>query len=206
MSPAAYDSLCCSHTPVIRHRYRRDKVSAISAVTVSARRRRCGLYIHFYPGSNPCGGRGVPACLAPPTSRPRHRPLGRRQHSQGARCSCPAHTRCPRLHIERFPGYAPDLNPDEFVWTHFKATLNVEELMTALCRITKKARKRPELLRSFIAASELPALLRSECLLVMHMSISPHESASSYLRTRRSAATCAQDLSAGECEAGAGPV
>src|SRR5207247_3548356 len=35
------------HTPIIRHRYRRDKVSAISAVTVSARRRRCGLYIHF---------------------------------------------------------------------------------------------------------------------------------------------------------------
>ena len=40
------------HTPIIRHRYRRDKVSAISAVTVSARRRRCGLYIHFHPGSN----------------------------------------------------------------------------------------------------------------------------------------------------------
>jgi hypothetical protein len=31
--------------------------------------------------------------------------------------------------------------------------------MTALCRITKKARKRPALLRSFITASELPAFL-----------------------------------------------
>jgi len=40
------------HTPIIRHRYRRDKVSAISAVPVSPRRRRCGLYIHFYPGSH----------------------------------------------------------------------------------------------------------------------------------------------------------
>jgi transposase len=74
-------------------------------------------------------------------------------------------TRCPRLHVEPFPGYAPDLNPDEFVWTHFKATLangrpdNLDELMAALCRITKKARKRPELLRSFITASELPAFL-----------------------------------------------
>jgi hypothetical protein len=75
------------------------------------------------------------------------------------------------------PGYAPDLNADEFVWTHFKATLangrpdNVDELMAALCRITKKARQRPALLRSFIAASELPTFLRPECLLVMHMSI-----------------------------------
>ena len=73
--------------------------------------------------------------------------------------------RCPRLHVERFPGYAPDLNPDEFVWTHFKATLangrpdNLDELMAALCRITKKARRRPALLRSFIAASDLPAFL-----------------------------------------------
>jgi hypothetical protein len=74
-------------------------------------------------------------------------------------------TRCPRLHVEPFPGYAPDLNPDEFVWTHFKATLangrsdNLDELMAALCRITKKARKRPALLRSFITASERPAFL-----------------------------------------------
>jgi transposase len=69
------------------------------------------------------------------------------------------------LHVEPFPGYAPDLNPDEFVWTHFKATLangrpdNLAELMGALCRITTQARKRPALLRSVIAAAELPAFL-----------------------------------------------
>jgi hypothetical protein len=34
---------------------------------------------------------------------------------------------------------------------------NLTELMAALCRITKKARKRPALLRSFVTASELPA-------------------------------------------------
>jgi len=50
----------------------------------------------------------------------------------------------------------PRPDPDEFVWTRFKATLangrpdNLDELMVALCRITKKARKRTELLRSFI--------------------------------------------------------
>src|SRR3989442_11971391 len=35
-------------TPIVRHRYRRDKVSAISAVTVSPQRHRCGLYAHFH--------------------------------------------------------------------------------------------------------------------------------------------------------------
>ena len=44
--------------------------------------------------------------------------------------------RCPRLHLEWFPGYAPELNPDELVWAHFKAKLanghpdNLDELMT----------------------------------------------------------------------------
>jgi hypothetical protein len=26
----------------------------------------------------------------------------------------------PRLHLETFPGYAPELNPDEFVWNNLR--------------------------------------------------------------------------------------
>jgi transposase len=61
-----------------------------------------------------------------------------------------------------FPGYPPELNPDELVWAHFKGTLangspkNLDELLATLCRLTKKVRKRPELIRSFITGSELP--------------------------------------------------
>ena len=154
------------HTPIIRHRYRRDKVSAISAVTVSARRRRCGLYIHFYPGSNITHVE-VAVFLRAVLRQLRGHVIvlwdgGSIHKGPDVRALL---TRCPRLHVEAVPGYAPDLNPDEFVWTHFKATLangrpdNLDELMAALCRITKKARKRPALLRSFITASELPAFL-----------------------------------------------
>jgi len=154
------------HTPIIRHRYRRDKVSAISAVTVSARRRRCGLYIHFYPGSN-LTHIEVAVFLRALLRQLRGHVIvlwdgGSIHKGPDVRALL---TRCPRLHVEPFPGYAPDLNPDEFVWTHFKATLangrpdNLDELMAALGRITKKAQKRPELLRSFITASELPAFL-----------------------------------------------
>ena len=75
--------------------------------------------------------------------------------------------RHPRLHIESFPAYAPELNPDEGVWGHYKRALangrpdNVGELLDILSRLTKKVRSRPALLRSFITASDLPPLLRS---------------------------------------------
>ncbi len=73
--------------------------------------------------------------------------------------------RCPRLHLERFPGYAPELNPDELVWAHFKATLanghpeNLDELARTLGRITKDVRGRPDLIRSFVAGSARPSFL-----------------------------------------------
>jgi len=35
-------------TPLLRHHYLRDKVPAISALTVSPRRHRCGPYAHFH--------------------------------------------------------------------------------------------------------------------------------------------------------------
>jgi transposase len=73
--------------------------------------------------------------------------------------------RQPRLHIEWFPGYAPELNPDEFVWTHCKNALansrpdNVDELLDRLCHVAREIRRRPHLIRSFVLASDLPAFL-----------------------------------------------
>jgi hypothetical protein len=54
---------------------------------------------------------------------------------------------------------------DEFVWTHFNAALangrpdNLHQLLTTLCRLTAKVRRRPALIRSFVAAADLPAFL-----------------------------------------------
>lgn len=150
-------------TPILRHRYRRDKISAISAVTLSARRHRIGLYLHFHPDQNITHVE-VAVFL---------RALLRHLHGHvivvwdgGSIHKGPdVRTllgRCRRLHVEHFPGYAPELNPDEFVWAHLKTMLangrpdTLDELLTTLCRITKKMSKRPDLLRSFITASELP--------------------------------------------------
>ena len=148
-------------TPVIRHRYRRDKISAISAVTLSPTRRRCGLHAHFHydnithievalflrlllrhltghiivlmDNGSIHGGEAVHALLA------RH----------------------PRLHIEWFPPYAPELNPDELVWSYLKGELangspeSVETLMDDLTRELRRVRRMPAIVRAFIVGSEL---------------------------------------------------
>lgn len=70
--------------------------------------------------------------------------------------------RHPRLHVERFPGYAPELNPDEFVWTQLKRAVanatpdNLSDLGTLLLGEILRLRRSQPLLASCITASELP--------------------------------------------------
>jgi transposase len=150
----------------VRHRYRHDKVSAISAVTVSARRHRVGLYLHLYPDANIT--HVEVAVFLRALLRHLRGPVivlwdgGSIHKGPDVRALL---SRCPRLQVEPFPGYSPDLNPDEFVWTHFKAALangcpdTLDELLTTLGRLTRQARRRPDLLRSFVTASDLPPFL-----------------------------------------------
>lgn len=153
-------------TPIVRHRYRRDKISAISAITVSAQRHRVSLYLHLHPDAN-ISHVEVAIFLRALLRHLRGHVIvlldGDSIHKGPDVLALRA--RCPRLHLEWFPGYAPELNPDELVWAHFKATLanghpqDLDELERTLCRITKDVRRRPDLLRSFVTGSELPAFL-----------------------------------------------
>jgi transposase len=70
-----------------------------------------------------------------------------------------------RLHLEPFPSYAPELNPDEGIWNHLKKTLangrpdTQAELMDVLSdEICKLASSQP-LLRGCIKQSDLPSFL-----------------------------------------------
>ena len=155
------------HTPIIRHRYRRDKVSAISAVTVSARRRRCGLYIHFHPGSNITHVE-VAVFLRALLRQLRGHVIvlwdgGSIHKGPDVRALL---ARCPRLHVEPFPGYAPDLNPDEFVWNHLrqkgvtKTPLRQDEsLRDRVERDLAGIKARPALVRSFFHADSVAYIL-----------------------------------------------
>jgi len=153
-------------TPVHRHCYRRDKISVISGVSVSPKRQSLGLfyqlYFHNIGQEEVCVFlrdllrhlRGPVIALLDNSSTHHREPLERlqRRHS--------------RLHVEYFPSYAPELNPDEGVWSLAKRDLangcphDVEELTKDVIRSIEKIRKSPVRLRGCIKQSELPPFLR----------------------------------------------
>jgi transposase len=66
------------------------------------------------------------------------------------------------IHIEEFPAYAPDLNPDEGVWRHLKhvelrnlCCMDLDHLEVELTLAIRRMRRRPELIRSFFAEAKL---------------------------------------------------
>lgn len=66
-----------------------------------------------------------------------------------------------RLHIFSFPGYAPELNPIEQVWTHGKRDLSnsthqdTKQLGTHLHRSIRRVRSSQQLLKSCINHADL---------------------------------------------------
>jgi transposase len=155
------------HTPVHRHRQgRRDKISVISGISVSPTRHRLGLYyLLFFDNigqEEVCRFlrellrhlRGPVIVLLDNSSTHQGKPLQNllQQH--------------PRLRIEHFPSCAPDLNPDEGVWSLAKRELanrcpdDVDELMEDIIRSIDGIRTSPPKLHGCIAQSELPSFLR----------------------------------------------
>ena len=72
----------------------------------------------------------------------------------------------PRLHIEHFPSYAPELNPDEGVWSQAKRELanscpqDIDELMEDIIRTINGIGRSKKKLRACIEQSEMPSFLR----------------------------------------------
>src|SRR5262249_42585245 len=67
-----------------------------------------------------------------------------------------AHGAAKRLHLERLPGYAPDLNPDEGIWNYLKRVelkncccADLAELRLKLLRAKERLRYRRHIIRSF---------------------------------------------------------
>jgi transposase len=68
----------------------------------------------------------------------------------------------PRLRLEEFPAYAPELNPAEYVWAQTdralanSAPMDVAQLNGLLRPLVRRIRRAPPLLWACIHASELP--------------------------------------------------
>lgn len=152
-------------TPVVRHRYAHDRISAISGIAVSPQRGHCTLYCQLYEDN--IQGEEVAAFLRHLLRQiPGH--LVVVLDNGGIHRGAPIQellARTSRLHLEPFPPYAPELNPDEGVWNHLKARLangrpdTQAELMDVLAEEICRLAASPSLLRGCIDQSDLPPFL-----------------------------------------------
>jgi transposase len=152
-------------TPIFHHRYRHDRISAISGIAVSPKRFHCTLYCQLYEDN--IQGEEVAVFL-------RHLLHQIHGHLIVLLDNGTTHRgdpvqellgRTSRLHLEPFPPHAPELNPDESVWNHLKRTLangrpdNQAELMDVLADEICRLAASQSLLRGCIEQSELPPFL-----------------------------------------------
>jgi transposase len=152
-------------TPVLEAWDRRDRLSAISAITLSPVAGRPGLYFDLL--AHHVHGEDVAAFLADLRRR-----LGRltvvwdrnqiHSKSKVVRAWLAEH---PDVVAEDFPGYVPDLNPDEGVWGWVKygrlanlAAEDADELWGWVMDELVTAKHQPDLLRGFIRQTGLPGV------------------------------------------------
>ena len=156
-------------TPVLLAFDRRDRLSAISCISVSPKAARPGLHFELL-------GHNAKACDVVAFLGQVRRQLrngltviwdGNRIHSKAKAVKeyLAAH---PDVVAETFPGYVPDLNPDEGVWGWAKygrlanlAAQSTGELWEQAGGELWELRQRPDLLRAFIRQTGLIGLLRA---------------------------------------------
>ena len=139
-----------------------NKISAINALVVSPRRKRIALYLQFRKRSfkGPDVKRFLQYLLKQVDG-----PIillwdrGRIHRDHRVKAWCETH---PRLQVEEFPGYAPELNPAEYVWCQADSALansapeDLDELKPMLVATKRRLLHSQDLLWSCIYASDLP--------------------------------------------------
>jgi transposase len=145
-------------TPILRHCFNWPKLSAISAVTPNPH-----AYLHLVPGTITSSQvirfvrhllRWIPAPLFLLWDG------GNPHRSRLTRAALATHR--DRLRVYRLPAYAPELNPDEWLWAWLKQHalrglcpphLNV--LCQSIRAAVRRLRRRPDIIRSFFRACPL---------------------------------------------------
>jgi len=149
-------------TPLLHHSYRRDRISAISALTVSPGGGRLGLYVGFHRQN--ITGVEILTFLRH-LRRHLHRPIvllwdGGSIHRRRIVTEYLAKSRS-RFHVYRFPAYAPELNPAEYVWTQSKRYMangtpkDIDELSEDLRRALGRVGSSQRLLKACLQMSTL---------------------------------------------------
>jgi transposase len=156
------------YTPIVAYIYKHDRISALAALTVSPKHQHLGLFLRFEPQNFQAVH--IAAFLRA-LFRHMQGPIillweqGSIHRGPAIEAVRQAH---PRLHVEEFPAYAPELNPTEQVWNDFKGhTANsllrdTRDLHRRLWANTRRVRRSQAKLRSFIRSSKLPSPPRKD--------------------------------------------
>jgi transposase len=154
-----------AQTPMLRQRTRHHRrVSAMGAVSISPRRHRVGWYLDFHQD------RAIRQEQVIEFLRDLLRHVtGKiiviwdRLSSHRSKFLRRWLRRCRRLHLEYLPGYAPELNANEYGWAYLKdhplanyCPNDVEELHVRVVSESQAVASRQDLLRSFVRATHLP--------------------------------------------------
>jgi transposase len=155
-------------TPVLDGWDRRDRLSAISCITVSPVAGRPNLYFELLPHNAHAQDvasflEGLRRRLGPMTV------IWDRSNIHGrAKLVRAWLSDKPDVVVEDFPGYVPELNPDEGVWGWTKygrlanlAAENMDWLWDYALEELDHVKHRPDLLKAFLRQTGLPGVLRA---------------------------------------------
>jgi transposase len=160
-------------TPSVRHRYKRARISVIGGLAISPRRRRLSLCFRLHPKN--ISHQEVYDFLWYLLRHLRGHVIviwdGASIHTPSPNSDLAVLcARFSRLHLERLPAYAPQLNPIEAAWHCAKHPLangapdNIEERGDRLLSNLHKLRHSQRHLRGCISQSELPPFCHEYCI------------------------------------------
>jgi len=155
-------------TPIQKCWDRHDRISAISAITVSSERHRLGLCFELLEHNRNVHAEDIVAFLRS-LRRQIQRPLDivwdRINIHDKSRVVRNFLTRNPSIQTHRLPAYAPELNPDEGVWNYTKftrlcnfAATDIHDLRATIQTELEDLRRRKDKLAALIRHSKLPLL------------------------------------------------
>jgi transposase len=140
-------------TPILHHKLTRDHLSVISAITPAG-----DLYLQVRETAFDSGG--VIAFLDELQQQITGKLLiiwdGATIHRSKLLKQYLAEGAAARLHLERLPGYAPELNPDEGVWHYLKhvelgnlCCRDLPHLWQEVCAAAERLRQKPQIVTGF---------------------------------------------------------
>jgi transposase len=147
------------HTPILREWHTRDHLSAISAISPAGK-------LYFHSQGRAINSDNVVAFLEHLLREVPGRLLviwdGAPIHRSHAIQEFLTNGASQRLHLERLPAYAPDLNPGEGLWQQLKGVelrnvccFDIPHLRHELRDAVRRVRRTPSLIRSFLRGAKL---------------------------------------------------